>query len=269
MATIQYITGFNVKPKSISGIGVVTFTDGTNNLTPNQLQCEAYGYTYDKDTGTCTTFRFSTNLNRNISNTNNTIRGSQNTTETGTNNTLIMGERNTVKGLSRNNLIVGSNNEIANGVNNATVLGSEGIAIREGEFVVGSPAGMTSIFTLSGITTDATATALFVNGDPAVTTIPREDDTVYYYTLNIFAFREGGSSGVGAIGDRLFIQIHGMVLLTTLTESATNLVTFGTTSGWVAACTVTGGAMLLKVTGVADTDIIWEVKAEFSKLVGR
>ena len=93
--SIPYISGFSVKPASISGLGVVTFTDGTNEVTPNQLQCEAYGYTYNKAAGTCSTFRFNTNLNRSFNNANNSTKGSQNVTETGTNNTLIMGENNT------------------------------------------------------------------------------------------------------------------------------------------------------------------------------
>ena len=101
MATIPYITGFAVKPTSISLTGIVTFTDGTNDITPNQSQCEAYGYTYDKATGTCSTFRYNTNLERNISNVNNTIRGSQNTTETGTKNTFKMGESNIEKGFKK------------------------------------------------------------------------------------------------------------------------------------------------------------------------
>ena len=53
VTTIPYITGFTVKPLSTSELGIVTFTDGTNDVTPNQLQCKAYGYTYDIATGTC------------------------------------------------------------------------------------------------------------------------------------------------------------------------------------------------------------------------
>ena len=41
-----YKTGFTVKPLAISGTGQVTFTDGTNDITPNQKECEAYGYTF-------------------------------------------------------------------------------------------------------------------------------------------------------------------------------------------------------------------------------
>ena len=45
---IPYIANSPIKPAFVSNTGVVTFTDGTNNLIPNQKQCEAYGYTYDK-----------------------------------------------------------------------------------------------------------------------------------------------------------------------------------------------------------------------------
>ena len=35
--TIPYLSGFDVKPSTTSVLGVVTFTDGTNDITPNQL----------------------------------------------------------------------------------------------------------------------------------------------------------------------------------------------------------------------------------------
>ena len=92
--TISYLTGFDVKPLFTSSLGVVIFTDGTNPITPNQLQCEAYGYTYDKASGTCSIFRFNTNLNRSFSNESNKLQGAGNATETGTTNTYIIGEKN-------------------------------------------------------------------------------------------------------------------------------------------------------------------------------
>ena len=130
--TIPYLSGYEVKPLSTSTLGVVTFTDGRNDIIPNQQQCEAYGYTYNQADGTCSTFRYNTNLNRSFSNESNKVQGANNTTETGTNNTLIIGQNNTVKGLSRNNIIVGNENEIANGVNNASVFGNYGLAERDG-----------------------------------------------------------------------------------------------------------------------------------------
>ena len=41
--TIPYLTGFDVKPSSTSPIGVVTFTDGTNDiLTTKQMELAQY-----------------------------------------------------------------------------------------------------------------------------------------------------------------------------------------------------------------------------------
>ena len=82
--TIPYLKGFDVKPSSTTPSGVVIFTDGRNDITPNQLQCEAYGYTYDKASGTCSVFRHNTSLNRSFSNESNKLQGANNTTETGT-----------------------------------------------------------------------------------------------------------------------------------------------------------------------------------------
>jgi len=96
----QYLNGYTIKPAKINALGIVEFTDGTNAITPNQKQCEAYGYTYDSITGTCKAFNFNTNIDRNIANVNNNIQGAGNITGIGTNNTYIMGEDNTVQGLS-------------------------------------------------------------------------------------------------------------------------------------------------------------------------
>ena len=83
--TIPYLSGFDVKPYVTSAIGVVTFTNGIpisvesaelTQIIPNQLQCEAYGYTYNKVDGTCSIFRFNTNLNRSFSNISNKLQGS-------------------------------------------------------------------------------------------------------------------------------------------------------------------------------------------------
>ena len=35
---MEYKKGFKVKPKKIDSVGIVTFTDGTNEGTPNQLE---------------------------------------------------------------------------------------------------------------------------------------------------------------------------------------------------------------------------------------
>jgi len=265
---MDFLNGYTIKPLSVNLLGEVFFTDGTNNeIRANQTQCEAYGYTYDRASGTCIAFRYNRNLPRAINNINNKFNGVGNIAEPGSNFVQINGTNNTAKGNNNNCFISGSDNTIARNVNSATIVGSNGRAIRDGEFVVGTPAGQTSIFTLNGTTTGATATALFVNGDTSVTTIARDVDSVYYFTINVFAWRTGGS-GAGAGGDRAFIQIHGMAVTGTVTQGTTTLVAYGTTVGWTASCTIVSDNLSLKVVGAASVDILWEAKAEFSKLQG-
>ena len=44
---MEFKTGIPIKPLRTGADGIVVFTDGTNEVIPNQLQCEAYGYKYD------------------------------------------------------------------------------------------------------------------------------------------------------------------------------------------------------------------------------
>ena len=255
MATIPYITGFEVKPTRTTEAGTVIFTDGTDEVTPNQLQCEAYGY--------------NTGLGRAFSNLSNFIKGTGNSTQTGTNNTLVMGESNTVAGLSRNNLIIGSNNEISNGVNNATVVGNYGLAERDGEFVVGgggfSGAGkgyaQHSTITLTGTTTDATPTNLFVNGNSSITTIARDANTILTsftgFEANVMGVRTGGTAA-GAVDDSIFLRATGIIHVKAYSQSVSTLGSFGTVTGWTAAVNDSGAFNLhFEVTGAANMDISW------------
>lgn len=262
---IPYLQGYLIKPASIDSLGTVTFTDGTNAITPNQQQCEAYGYTYNETTGTCSAFIFSENLGRNVINENNFIQGSRNVTEVGTNNTYVMGENNIVRGLSRNNIIIGNDNEIINGVNNAAVFGNFGIAERSGEVVIGgggfSGAGkgyaQSSVITLTGTTTNASATSLFVNGDSSVTTIARGTGSVYTgFDVSLLGVRTGGTAG-GSDGDRIFLKRTGIIFEAVSNESSATIDEFGTVTGWTGAIAFSGANMVFQVTGAANMNISW------------
>jgi hypothetical protein len=263
MAT-PYLNGYSVKPASVNSLGIVSFTDGTNAVTPNQQQCEAYGYTYDRASGTCKAFTYSASLGKSLNNQSNYVRGANNTTETGTNNTHIMGESNTVKGLSRNNIIVGSNNEIANGVNNAVVFGNYGLAQRPGEVVFGgggfSGAGkgyaQSSVITLTGTTVGATTTDLYVNGDSATTIIARNGNLFTGFEANIIAVRTGGVAA-GNIDDRVCFKVEGLVYNTAVDQSITTTGRFGTTTGWDAEMAFSGSDMIFQVTGATNMNISW------------
>ena len=273
--SIPYLTGFAVKPLSISAIGVVSFTNGTREVTPNQLQCEAYGYTYDKASGTCSIFRFNTNLNSSFNNSNNSTKGSQNVTETGTNNTIIMGENNTVKGFSRNNIIIGSNNEIANGVNNANVFGTFGEATADNSIVLGGNAGTDisgkrqAIQLLYGAqTTGADAVDSYLNGITGSYFVVPEN-TAIMFEADILAVRVGGT-GSGAVGDfKTWIET-GVVInksgTLSVDSSTISHSSSGTTGGWDAVSTVSGTNYIMSVEGVEDKTIDWVSNLRFTQL---
>ena len=267
VATIPYLTGFDVKPSLTSSLGVVTFTDGTNEIAPNQLQCEAYGYTYNQADGTCSIFRFNTNINRSFSNESNKLQGAGNTTETGTNNTYIIGENNTVKGLSRNNIVVGNNNEIANGVNNANVFGTLGEATADNSIVLGGNAKadnlgerQTMTFIYGKTTTDnSTVDAFLNNTTDSYFAVPL--NTAIYFQSESLAVRVGGSSGSGAVGDFKSWVERGVVInksgTLSIVRSRTSPASSGTTTGWNPINSVSGTNFLQTVKGANNMNIEW------------
>lgn len=266
MATIPYIKGFEVKPLNITSEGVVEFTDGTNTITPNQLQCQAYGYTYDKASGTCIAYRNDFGLDTAFNNIDNKIEGAGNSTLSGTINTHILGENNIVRGSGRNNRISGSNNEIANGVSNASVFGTYGIAERDGEVVIGgggfSGAGkgyaQTSTILLTGTTTDDTPTNLFVNGDTSTTIIARESTSSFQgFEAIVVGVRTGGSSVRGNVNDRELLKVTGIVYLKAANQTTTSLGSFGTITLDADIAFSGTNDMLFQVTGQPNKDISW------------
>ena len=273
--TIPYLTGFTVKPASISALGDVTFTDGTNVVTPNQLQCEAYGYTYNKSSGTCSSFRYNTNLNRAVANENNRTFGAGNSTETGTNNTLIMGENNTVKGFSRNSIITGNQNEIANGVNNANVSGTLGEATADNSIVLGGNAGTDtlgerqSITVLYGTeTTDNSVVDSYLNNTTgSYFVIP--DNTIVAFQTETVAVRIGGS-GAGAVGDfKAFIET-GVAInksgVLSIDKSRVIIANSGSTAGWISDISVSGTNLVQSVKGANNRTLMWATTIRMTQI---
>ena len=220
MAARIYLTGYTIKPSQTSLTGEVFFTDGTNDgIVPNQVTCEAYGYTYDKTSRTCRAYTYNTNLERNISNINNKNNGARNTTELGSNTIQINGTLNTTKGFNNNCLINGSENEIANGVSNSTVLGVGGKSTSQGELVIGGGLNRfaggegyadrkMSIVNLAGVTIDNTATTLTVNGD-TTNFINVKNNSVLGFEIYITRLEVAGSSAT--LGNYSYKNIKGVV----------------------------------------------------------
>ena len=275
VATIPYLTGFDVKPSSTSTSGIVVFTDGTNDIIPNQLQCEAYGYTYNKADGTCSTFRFNTNLNKSFSNISNKLQGAGNTTETGTNNTYIIGENNTVKGLSRNNIVVGSNNEIANGVNNANVFGTKGEATADNSIVLGGNVSTDllgerqSIQVIYGVQTTAGSTVASYLNNTTDKLLAVPENTVMYFHADVVAVRVGGT-GTGNAGDYASFVERGVIINESGTLSISRerdaIKASGTTTLWRPTGAISGTDFVMNVRGAANVTIEWCSNITFTQI---
>lgn len=273
---INYKKGFTVKPDIINPNGQVIFTDGTNNLLPNQRQCEAYGYTYNEVTHTCSAFTVRPSLNTSFANENNSINGTGNITETGTNNTYIIGEQNTVKGLSRNNMVVGNNNEIQNSINNAFVYGTLGNATADNSIVLGGNAlgdllGERQVSTVmyGHQTTDASTNISFLNNvTDSFYAIP--ENAAMYFEADILALRVAGSSGSGAVGDFKCWVERGVVInksgTASISRTRTSPTSSGTTTGWSPVSTVVGTNYQLTVKGAANMTIEWVASIRFTQI---
>ncbi len=272
---IQYIKGYEVKPLTVDVRGLVVFTDGVSTMFPNQKQCEAYGYTYDKVTGTCKAFNTSLNLNENINNADNTIKGSRNVTEKGTNNTLIFGESNTVKGLTRNNIIAGNNNEISNGVNNTYVYGTLAQATADNSIVLGGNAAgdnlaeRQSIQLMYGTQTTAGSTvdSYLNNVTDSFFVIP--DNTIMYFHADVIAVRVAGTN-TGNTGDYASFVERGVVINKSGTLSIARerdaIKSSGTVTDWRPVANISGTNFRMTVRGETDVTVEWCSNITFTQI---
>ena len=273
---MSYLTGYTIKPYVTQTDGEVLFTDGTNNdIRANQVQCEAYGYTYDRATGTCIAFQYNTRLNREFSNINNKINGPRNSTELGSNITQINGTNNTTKGLNTNCFINGNSNTIANGVNNATVVGTLAEATATNSIVLGGNTSgdtlgerqsMTLMFGTT-TTTNAGPEDSYLNNDgESLFEIPT--NTIISFRTETIAIRTGGTAG-GAVGDYKFWIEEGGAIYSKgggilVTKTRTTVVNNGTVG--VPSVTGSGDVFSQKVTGANNRTIEWVTTMRITQL---
>jgi len=264
---MDYKKGFNIKPKEVTRTGEIIFTDGTNNVIPNQSACEAYGYTYNSASGTCSAFLFNSTLERKFNNIHNNVSGGS--TENNTKNTILNGQENTTKGNNFNNIINGQKHQIETGVNNSIVLsGSYGKLENQGEVVISGGGfnealGMsqTSFIQQSGNTTDATQTSLLTQYLP-LTYIQKVKNSVIGFEANVIGVNTG--VGEGTTGDYGYVQVTGAVkftngLASTYHQSTTHIVQSGHSGMNITAVMkdVTATSFGIAVTGLAETYIQW------------
>ena len=264
---MNFKKGFKIKPKEITGIGEVLFTDGANDVVPNQLACEAYGYTYNAVTGTCVAFEYSTQVQNFFNNVSNNKLGSNNTTDKATKNTLINGTNNKTKGNNNNCLVNGRKHEIENGLNNTNILaGSFAKALNQGEVVIGGGGfgttlglAQTSFVQQSGQTENDTETLLTTQNLNS-THIQKVANAVIGFEANVIGIDITDQSTF----DYAYIQITGAVkfnnsLTSTYHQTRTNIVAPGISGLSVTAEMKDAEAIsfAVAVTGLEEKTIQW------------
>jgi hypothetical protein len=264
---MDYKKGFTVKPKNILNSGEVIFTDGTNEIIPNQVTCEAYGYTYNSASATCQAYNFSTVLENKFNNIFNNVSGGS--TENGTQNTILNGQEILTKGNNFNNIINGEKHQIENNINNSNVLnGSYALVENQGEVIISGGGfneklGMsqTSFIQQSGNTTDATQTSLLTQYLP-LTYIQKVKNSVIGFEANVIGVNTG--VGEGTTGSYGYVQVTGAVTFTnglasTYHQTTTHIVAYGTSGMHLTAVMkdVTATSFGIAVTGLDETYIQW------------
>ena len=264
---MDFKKGFNIKPKEVLRTGEIIFTDGTNDVIPNQSACESYGYKYNAATGTCTAFNYDSTLERKFNNIHNNVSGG--VTDNGTQNTILNGQQHITKGNNFNNILNGEKHQIENTIKNANVLsGAYGQIQNQGEVVLSGGGfnealGMSqmSFVQQSGNTTDDTQTSLYTQ---YITNkfIEKVGNSVIGFEANVIGVNTG--IGTGTTGEYGYVQVTGAVkftngLASTYHQSTTHIVTSGHSGMNITAVMkdVTATQFGIAVTGLAETYIQW------------
>jgi len=284
---MNFKSGQQGRPRSINDGGSVVFEryNAAGVLTPyppNQAECEAYGYVYNVQMGTCSAYRNNSQIIPTFDNLSSKIYGANNTLETATTNTIVMGENNRVRGQSRNNVIVGSNNVINNGVSNASAFGTGAEVSVNNGLVVGGNKGSDiigkrqTIELMYGVkTTDGSNTNSNLNNTPdSYFQIPR--NSACFFEVTAIAVRTGGINVVGAIGD--FASWTEMGVARSLYDVATgldvlsigrqrkNYADSGSTTNWLATAILPTEGFTIRCKGELDCIIDWSVSVKLTQI---
>ena len=273
--TIPYRAGLSVKPNLISATGIVTFTDGVNEITPNQLQCEAYGHKYDNTTGTCYIFKYSPKLVKNVKNNDNTIRGRNNITTAAT-TTFILGQGNAAFNNTRNNMIVGNNNQISNDIHDTVLIGTRAEGTANNTLVLGGNASTDELAERQFITlmygrqtTNNSTQSSYLN---AITGdfFPIPENAACYFHAEVVALRVGGSAAAGAVGDFASWIERGVVInksgTLSIARERDTIKSSGTVTNWLPTAAVASGNFKINTRGQTDMTLEWSISIRLTQM---
>jgi hypothetical protein len=266
-----------IKPSTINPDGIVTFTDGTNNVLPNRDQCRRYGYKFDELTGTCYAFKIMANLNNEFQNTNNSFTGKGNTSNIGVENTKIIGDENETFRQSKNNLIVGYQNRVNSDIQNSIVLGRKADVTTSGSIIIGGNQAGDNLSERQTIILQygcqSTGTGSGTGGGTVSSGINNlvgnrfvlPENAIIYFHADTVAVRTGGTSASGAVGDFYSAVERGVMInksgTCTISRERDTIKTSGDVTNWRVNSGVSsdGKTLALQCRGNNDMTIEWNM----------
>ena len=274
--TIPFAPGFDIKPKAITNIGTVTFTDGINeNIVPNQRQCEKYGYNYDPATRTCYAFKYTPGLTSSFNKTDSIIKGDQNILGSST-SSVILGQANSIRNSTRNNIVTGEANVIDNDIINSITLGTRANTTPSGSITLGGNQlsdnlgeRQTILLSYAGTTTNSSYQACSINNDSGVKFV-LPDNAIIYYHADTIGVRTGGSSASGNPGDFFSAVERGVMINKSGTSSNSRekdtIKTSGTVTGWNLRSSNVDNSLRFEVRGATNMTLQWNLSVRITMI---
>ena len=274
---MRFKKGHLIKPQRTTVGGSVVFTNGTETCNPNEGDCIAYGYTWDRQTKTCRAFP----ANKVIAVANTTLivgnksEGVRNTVEAGSYYNNTNGVDNSIGKGVQNSTVSGRGNHIDDYVQDASVSGSYAKIQRQGEIGLGggnyeqtaNHNGYAQSSTIHCATRTSGA-GTFIAGVAGIsgTAIPVQTHSVIIFTLTGTAINEAGGSSWG------FFSKHSITMANNRQATQCNFdsgVFCGPPpEGWTMPVFLqlsVGGAwgdLQLNVQGVAGQELTYNIKLE-------
>lgn len=274
--TIPFAQGFDIKPKAITNIGTVTFTDGVNeNIVPNQRQCEKYGYTYDPATRTCYAFKYTPGLTSSFNKTDSIIKGDQNILGSST-SSVVLGQANSIRNSTKNNIVTGEANVIDNDIINSVTLGTRANTTTSGSITLGGNqlsdnlAERQTIILQYGCQTTGTASVSAGINNEAGVRFVLPDNAICYFHADTIVVRTGGA-GTGSVGDYASYVERGVLInksgTTSIQRERDTIKTSGTITNWrVLADDTAGNTLGFLCRGNTNQTLEWNMTVRITMI---
>lgn len=297
---MDFEKGYSKKPKYIDDNNTVVFEQQTTKsgggedayelteTTPNQDECEAYGYYWDAELDVCKATASNSqdpslkNLLRKNMNISDKIYsgiellGASNRAYTGVSNVKAIGEYNSFLGRNNNSLMSGSKNEMDWEVNNSTCIGTRGNASVSNQLVHGgsqaadiSGERQYTRVIFGAQTTAGGVVATYLNNDGA-SLYPIPTDSIMYFNVSCLAVRVGGSNVSGDIGDYASWLERGVVIsrdgTLEIKRTRKSMSSDGVVTDWRPTAVIDGTNFYIEFRGETDCIIEFSAVVDFTEI---